>query len=202
MSVGKIWPMETFLEVDGVKRQKKLRGKTYFLHHSNISLKVTHELDLDSCQIGFWGTILKHVSLPRASTSPQTIDDRFRFSFGIQGGDGVEPSIEAKARKKFCLSKETRIIRGKEIVNRYSDLQLGGKLSHEPQNNTWSLKLKALATMAIFRLNRNMDIRIRGKIYLPIDKYGIKPIIPVLSVEENCWSLQTNGKDWKVFYRL
>jgi hypothetical protein len=59
VSVGKILPMETFLEVDGVKRQKKLRGKTYFLHHSNISLKVTHELDLDSCQIGFWGTILK-----------------------------------------------------------------------------------------------------------------------------------------------
>ena len=142
------------------------------------------------------------MSFPRASTSPQTNEDRFRFAFGIKGGDAVGPSIETKAKKNFCLLKETRIVRGKEIVNRYSDLQLGGKLSLEPQIKTWSLQLKALATMAIFRLNRNMDIRIRGKICLPIDKYGIKPTIPVLSVEENCWSLQTNGKDWKVFYRL
>lgn len=58
-SVGHVLPMETFLEVDGGKRQKKLRGKAYFLHHSNISLKITHELDLDSCQFGFRGSILK-----------------------------------------------------------------------------------------------------------------------------------------------
>eukprot|EP00890_Picochlorum_soloecismus_P006144 jgi/Picsp_1/6530/NSC_03873-R1_hypothetical protein CHLNCDRAFT_52218 [Chlorella variabilis] len=193
--------METFLEVDGGKRQKKLRGKTYFLHHSNISLKVNHELDFDSCQFGVWGSIFKHVSFPRASNS-QTIDDRFRFAFGIQGGDAMGPSIEVKARKKFRLVKGTSIMRGKETVNRCSDLKLGGRFSHDLKNKTWNLQLKAIATMAIFRLNRNMDVRIRGKLCLPIDEYGFKTIIPVLSMEENCWSFETDGRDWKVFYRL
>ena len=140
------------------------------------------------------------MSFPRISSS-QTIDDRFRLAFGIQGGD-IGPSIVLKAGKKIRLLQEARIIRGKEILSRCWDLELGGRWLHNPQQRTWNLQLKALATMAVFRLNRNMDVRIRGKLCVPMDKYGLKTIIPVLSMEENCWSLQTTGRDWKVFYKL
>ena len=132
-------------------------------------------------------------------------DQRLRLGIGAKSSsstDDVFFTVTAKQKKR--LAKSTDVVRGRLLINSYTQAQLKGHYDYNVRTEAWSGEAVATLSHALFRFSDDQDLKVSGGCRVPLSAAaGVGKIEPFLRLEENCWRVTTDFKGkWTMQYRL
>lgn len=201
--------METSFILDNKSKQLGLQLKQRFEHSSDVQLKVSGVLNTVTSEGQFFSKLNKFLRLGKlpqyTSLDIYRPDTRLRLGIGAKAlsvTDDVFFSVNAK--KKFSLHKSQEVVRGRPLLNSYTQLVAGVTYDCNLRNQVWAGQADAKLSHAMFSFTKDQDIRVTVGLKAPISPVtGVGNPEPYLRVQENCWGVVVDKHGgWRVTYDL
>lgn len=131
-------------------------------------------------------------------------DQRFRLGIGARASTSTDDIfLTITAKQKVRLGKNTDIVRGRQVLNSYTQAKLSASYDYNVRTERWGGEAIAMVSHAMFRFSDEQDLRVTAGCRVPLYSSGTGRASPFVRIEENCWRVESdlNGS-WSVRYAL